>query len=57
MVVIIDHRHIPKFLKVLKSKFDSFSLIFNAKKSAISNIRNHAELHSEEDVLNIPYIN
>ena len=57
MVVIIDHRHIPKFLKVLKSKFDSFSLIFNAKKSAISNIRNHAELHSDEDVLNIPYIN
>ena len=57
MVVILDHKNIPKFLKQLKKQFDKFSLIFNAKKSAITNIRNHLEEHNEEDRLKIPYIN
>jgi len=36
MVVILKHKHLPKFLRIMKYKFDKYSLIFNAKKSAIT---------------------
>lgn len=41
MVVVIKHDHIPIFLEHLVKTFNDFGLIFNSKKSAIVNIKNH----------------
>ena len=44
MVVILKDQHIKKFLKILINQFKEFNLLFNAKKSAIMNIRNHKSI-------------
>ena len=41
MVVILDHKEIPDFLKNLVEIFDKFNLIFNSKKSSLVNIKQH----------------
>lgn len=58
MVVILKHKHLPKFLRIMKYKFDKYSLIFNAKKSAITQIKNHNKINlPEKSLLNIPIEN
>ena len=44
MVLILKNQHIKKFLKILINQFKEFNLLFNAKKSAIMNIRNHKSI-------------
>ena len=55
MVIIIKHMYIPEFLKIMKAKFDNYSLIFNAKKSAITRIQKHKLHPRDEYLLGIPY--
>ena len=55
MVIVIEHSIIPDFLYVLIQNFKKFSLIFNAKKSAIVNIKNHNSEHPPEEIYNIEY--
>jgi len=44
LVVIIKHKFLPRFLKIMAFYFKKYSLIFNAKKSAISCIKNHKKI-------------
>ena len=55
MVVVMEHNKIAKFLKILINKFKEYDLIFNAKKSAIVNIKGHKFELKETDRFAIPY--
>lgn len=58
MVVIMKHKYLPKFLRIMKFYFDKYSLIFNAKKSAITCIKNHNKIKlKSESLLEIPICN
>ena len=43
MVIILEHKEMKKFLIIMINTFKEFDLIFNPKKSAIVNIKNHSE--------------
>ena len=55
MVVCIKHKYISQFLEILVTTFKEYNLIFNAKKSAIINIKNHQAKFEEKLIYNMPY--
>ena len=55
MVIIMKHMYIPEFLKIMKNKFDKYTLTFNAKKSAITRIQKHKVEPRPEYMMGIPY--
>lgn len=44
MVVVLKHRLIPRFLRIMKYYFTKYELIFNPNKSAIIKIKNHKKI-------------
>jgi len=58
MVIIMKHKYLPRFLKIMAFHFKKYALIFNAKKSAITCIKNHKKITFKSNLLlNIPLIN
>lgn len=55
MVVVLKHRLIPRFLRIMNYFFKKYELIFNSTKSAIIKIKNHNKINiPSEKLLNIP---
>ena len=46
--VILIYKLLPTFLCIMRHKFDKYSQIFNAKKSAIAYIKNHNKINLSE---------